>query len=103
MCKCLILTAIASGYAGRDPQGGFCDRSVYSFIEIVKKKSEGSSLFLSYKNEKENYVKVKKKVKDEEGGQIRKRRKRLCTNDLEKRMKTIGKKWRKKSCWRSIL
>ena len=22
-------SAIASGYAGRDPQGGFCDRSVY--------------------------------------------------------------------------
>ena len=23
MCKCSILTAIASGYAGHDPQGGF--------------------------------------------------------------------------------
>jgi len=32
MCKCSILTAIASGYAGRDPQGGFCDRSVYVFV-----------------------------------------------------------------------
>ena len=32
MCKCSILTAIASGYAGRDPQGGFCDRRVYAFV-----------------------------------------------------------------------
>jgi len=32
MCKCSILTSIASGYAGRDPQGGFCDKSVYGSL-----------------------------------------------------------------------
>ena len=53
MCKCSILTAIASGYAGRDPQGGFCDRSVYSFIEIViKTKREFFSIFKVKKMEK---------------------------------------------------
>ena len=38
-------SAIASGYAGRDPQGGFAIEALQFFIEIVKKKSEGSSLF----------------------------------------------------------
>ena len=40
-------SAIASGYAGRDPQGGFAMEALWFFIEIVKNKSEGSSLFLS--------------------------------------------------------
>jgi len=40
-------SAIASGYAGRDPQGGFAMEALQFFIEIVKKKSEDSSLFLS--------------------------------------------------------
>ena len=40
-------SAIASGYAGRDPQGGFAMEVLQFFIEIVKKKSEDSSLFLS--------------------------------------------------------
>ena len=31
-------SAIASGYAGRDPQGGFAMEAFYSFIEIVKRK-----------------------------------------------------------------
>ena len=53
MCKCSILTAIASGYAGRDPQGGFCDGSVYVFVlKSLCKQNESSSLFLSYKNER---------------------------------------------------
>ena len=39
-------SAIASGYAGRDPQGGFAMEALRVFIEIVKNKSEGSSLFL---------------------------------------------------------
>ena len=30
MCKVLNSTAIASGYAGRDPQGGTSDRSFFS-------------------------------------------------------------------------
>ena len=43
--------------AGRDPQGGFCDRSVYSFIEIViKTKQEFFSVFKLIKKEKKNYV-----------------------------------------------
>jgi len=40
--------AIASGYAGRDPQGGFCDRSVYVFVlKSLWNLNESSSLFLS--------------------------------------------------------
>ena len=38
-------SAIASGYAGRDPQGGFAMEALRVFIEIVKNKSKGSSLF----------------------------------------------------------
>jgi len=38
-------TAIASGYAGRDPQGGFAIEAFKVFIEIFVKKNEGSSLF----------------------------------------------------------
>ena len=38
-------SAIASGYAGRDPQGGFAMEALQFFIEIVKKISESSSLF----------------------------------------------------------
>ena len=81
-------SAIESGYAGRDPQGGFCDRSVYSFIEIVKKKSEGSSLFLKLTKRKRSMlkVKVKKKAKDEEGGKSENDEKRQCTM-----------KWKRKS------
>ena len=30
-------SAIASGYAGRDPQGGFAMEALQVFIEIVKK------------------------------------------------------------------
>ena len=40
-------SAIVSGYAGRDPQGGFAMEALRFFIEIFKNKSEGSSLFLS--------------------------------------------------------
>jgi len=38
-------SAIASGYAGRDPQGGFAMEALRFFIEIVIKISESSSLF----------------------------------------------------------
>ena len=38
-------SAIASGYAGRDPQGGFAMKALRVFIEIVMKISESSSLF----------------------------------------------------------
>ena len=38
-------TAIASGYAGRDPQGGFAIEAFKICIEIFVKKNEGSSLF----------------------------------------------------------
>ena len=37
MCKCSILTAIASGYAGRDPQGGFAMEAFKVFVEILMK------------------------------------------------------------------
>ena len=45
MCKVLNSTAIASGYAGRDPQGGTSDGSLFSkfsfFLMIfTMKKSE---------------------------------------------------------------
>jgi len=40
--------------AGRDPQGGYAMEALWFFIEIVKKISESSSLFYSYKNEKES-------------------------------------------------
>ena len=83
-------SAIASGYAGRDPQGGFCDRSVHSFIEIViKTKREFFSVFKVKKKKKKVIVKVKKKMKDEEGGKSKNDEKQLCTM-----------KWRRKS-WRS--
>ena len=55
ICKCSILTAIASGYTGRDPQGGFCDRSINSSYSYVMLTS--SSLL---KNEKK-----KKKINPE--------------------------------------
>ena len=38
-------TAIASGYAGRDPQGGLAIKAFKVCIEIFMKKNEGSSLF----------------------------------------------------------
>ena len=45
MCKCSILTAIASGYVGRDPQGGLAIKAFKVYIEIFMKKNESSSLF----------------------------------------------------------
>ena len=55
-------SAIASGYAGRDPQGGFCDRGVYVLVlKSLWKPNESSSLFLKKKREKEGYVKVRRK------------------------------------------
>ena len=38
--------------AGRDPQGGFAMEALYGSIEIVKKKSESSSLFLKLRKRK---------------------------------------------------
>ena len=38
-------TAIASGYVGRDPQGGLAIEAFKVCIEIFVKKNEGSSLF----------------------------------------------------------
>ena len=54
LVQVLNTSAIASGYAGRDPQGGFAIEALRVFIEIVKKISEGSSLFY--------VMKMKKKV-----------------------------------------
>ena len=54
-------TAIASGYAGRDPQGGFAIEAFKVCVEIFVKKNESSSLFLR-KKMKMSYVKVKKKA-----------------------------------------
>ena len=42
MCKVLNSTTIASGYAGRDPQGGTSDGSLFSkfsFITTINLKS----------------------------------------------------------------
>ena len=44
-CKLLNSTAIASGYAGRDSQGGLAIEAFKVCIEIFVKKNEGSSLF----------------------------------------------------------
>ena len=51
-------SAIASGYAGRDPHGGFAMEALQFFIEIVKKKSEGSSLFLKLTKRKRSMLKL---------------------------------------------
>ena len=58
MCKCSILTAIASGYAGRDPQGGFAIEAFTVLIEIVMKKSKDSSLFKEIKMKKKVMLKL---------------------------------------------
>ena len=65
-------SAIASGYAGRDPQGGFAMEAFTVLLKSLSKLSEGSSLFLISENEKKNYVKIREKMRDEEGGKIRK-------------------------------
>ena len=88
----LNTSAIASGYAGRDPQGGFAMEALRFFVEIVKKISESSSLFYVMKKKKKVNVKVKKKAKDEEGGKSENDEKRLCTMKW-RRMKTNWEKW----------
>ena len=50
MCKCSILTAIASGYAGRDPQGGFAIEAFKVCIEIFMKKKWKFFFVLRNKN-----------------------------------------------------
>ena len=81
MCKCSILTAIASGYAGRDPQGGFAMEAFkvlyWNLYEEKKRK-----FFFVFKKEKwkTSYVKVKKKTVEWESERIRKR---LCTNEVK--------------------
>ena len=52
MCKCSILTAIASGYAGRDPQGGFAIEALRFFIEIFMKTKRKFFFVLRNKNER---------------------------------------------------
>ena len=65
--------AIASGYAGRDPQEGFCDGSVYVLVlKSLWKPNESSSLVFKLKKMEKNYVKVRKKMRDEEGGKNQK-------------------------------
>ena len=39
-------SAIASGYAGRDPQGGFAMEAFTVLLKSLRRKSEDSSLFL---------------------------------------------------------
>ena len=58
MCKCFNSSAIASGYTGRDPQGGLAMEALQFFIKIVKKKSEGSSLFLKLTKRKRSMLKL---------------------------------------------
>ena len=73
MCKWSILTAIASGYAGRDPQGGFCDRSVYVlYWNLYENKTKVLLCFLKLWKLKKNYVKVRKKAIEWEGGENQK-------------------------------
>jgi len=54
-------SAIASGYAGRDPQGGFAMEALRVFIEIVKKTKESSSLFLKLRKWKRKLLKLRRK------------------------------------------
>jgi len=45
-------SAIASGYAGRDPQGGFAMEALQFYWNLYKNQDEDSSLFLKKKREK---------------------------------------------------
>ena len=93
MCKCSILTAIASGYAGRDPQGGFAMEAFKVLVEIFMKKTK--VLLCFWKMKEELKVKVKKKAIDEEGGENQRMTiykwigKKRVKNDLEDVVKEI--------------
>ena len=52
MCKCSILTAIASGYAGRDPQGGFAMEAFKVFVENFIEEKRRFFFVLRNKNER---------------------------------------------------
>ena len=55
MCKCSILTAIESGYAGRDPQGGYAMEAFKVFVEIFVNKTK---VLLCFKNRERFYRKT---------------------------------------------
>ena len=76
MCKCSSLTAIASGYAGRDPQGGFAMEAFKVLYWNLYEENESSSLFKELKM-KTSYVKVRKKTVEWEGGENQKTKKEI--------------------------
>ena len=62
MCKCSILTAIASGYAGRDPQGGFAMKAFkVLYWNLYENKTKVLLCFKEMKM-KTSYVKVREKM-----------------------------------------
>ena len=62
-------TAIASSYAGVDPQGGTSDGSFFSKFSFKLQKMVKNLLLVLKKKRKINYNQVKKKVVDREGGE----------------------------------
>ena len=62
MCKCSILTAIASGYAGRDPQGGFAMEAFKVLYEIIMKTKRMFFFVFKEMKTKTSYVKVREKM-----------------------------------------
>ena len=66
-----------------------CDGSVNGFCWNLCEENESSSLFKEMKM-KTSYVKVRKKTVEWESERIRKR---LCTNELEKKWWKIWKVW----------
>ena len=71
MCKLLNSTAIASGCAGRDPQGGTSDGSFSSKFSFMLPLMVKVFLQFLKKKRKRNYNKVRQKVRDQEDGETR--------------------------------
>ena len=63
--------AIASGYAGRDPQGGTSDGSFFSKFSFRLQRMIKDLLLVLKKKRKINYNEVRKKVVDREGRENR--------------------------------
>ena len=62
-------TAIASGYASRDPQGGTSDGSFFSKFSFWLQRMVKDLLLILKRKRKINYNQVRKKVVNREGGE----------------------------------
>ena len=82
MCKLLNSIAIASGYAGRDPQGGTSDGSFFSKFSF-RLQSMVKVLLQFFKRIKENF---ELKLNQEEDGRLRrwKNEKQIIYKEVEK-------------------